>query len=244
MKEWSYDLLCGTLATIFTISSSHPFDTLKETIQYFEKASSGADAAADLIRIRSLKGQAFEEVYHLCKKQIVLESHAPKLNVDRLMAWVEVLSSVGGASEVRLIGWLKKEVVRAYSSHPDIRELSEFLDQTIDVLRRAPAQKELPRIRDVEKSARSALVPVRNSGILEDRLIRFVEAMNSDKFSGLNSATAQVLTADIRARQERRRYLPIVARDAEIDAAGCRRRQGRICLPGPRAGESLSGVLG
>ncbi len=196
-----------------------PFDALKETIRYFEKSSAGADPAADLIRIRSLKGQTFEEVYHLCKKQIVLESHAPKLNVDRLIAWVEVLSSMAGSADVRLVGWLKKEVLRAYSSHPDIRELSGFLDQTIDVLRGAPAQRELPRIRDVEKSTRSAVVAVRNSGILEDRLIRFVEAMNSEKFSGLNSATAQVLTSDIRARQERRRYLPIVARDAEIDAA-------------------------
>jgi ATP-dependent Clp protease ATP-binding subunit ClpA len=199
--------------------SADPFETLKETIQYFEKASVSSDPNADIIRIQSLKGQAFEEVYHLAKKQIVLESHAPKLNVDRLMAWVDVFASIGGPTDVRLVGWLKKEVLKAYSNHPEIREFSGFLDQTIENLRVAPAQRELPRIREVEKAARTGIVSVRNTGILEDRLIRFVEAMNSEKFSGLNSATAQVLTSDIRARQERRRYNPVVARDTEIDAA-------------------------
>lgn|GEM_PF-2085745 len=195
------------------------FEALRSTLQYFEKSGTPTDPGADLARIATLRGQAYEEVYHLAKRQIILESHAAKLNADRLIAWVEVLASIAPAHDARLVGWLKKELSKAYSAHPDLPELDAYLEQVASVLKRKPAQQELPRIQEVEKATRALVGPVRNPGILDDRLIRFVEAMNSDKFANFNSATARVLTSDIRAEMQRQRYISVVARDREIDAA-------------------------
>ncbi|MBU6153772.1 MAG: AAA family ATPase [Bdellovibrionales bacterium] len=199
--------------------ADQPLEGLKDTIRHFEKAQGSTDPEGDLERIRSLRGQAFQEVQVLAKRQIILESHASVLNVERLIAWVEVLGSISDSSEIRLVGWLKKEVLKAYSNHPDIRELTGFLDQTLELLRKNPRVGELPRIREVEGAARASLIVRKNSGIPDDRLIRFVEALNSDKFTQFNSATAQALTPDIRASQERNRFVPVLARDAEIDSA-------------------------
>ena len=204
------------------VFAREPYDTLRATILSLEKGASGLDRKQALLRIRNLTGQKYAEVYELAKKQIVFESRAAQLDSERLVAWLEVLVSVAPGSEVKFVSWLKREVNKAYSLHPDLELMNVAFDQAKSSLQAKPSDLSLPSIRELDQGSATALVAEvvsRNPGISDEKLARFAEVLKTDRFAIVSGGSVQVLTSDLRSRQVKGTLNPVVARDREIDAA-------------------------
>ena len=196
-----------------------PDQGLKSTIAFLEKANSSSDKKQVLSQIRSLKGRAYEEVYDLVKKQIVLDSHAASLDAERMIAWVEVLTSISGKGEIRFIQWLTREINANFRAHPDLKSIREAFKSSIDTLKFRPVVFDRPSIRRLELEAALALSNPPNRGVADELIKSFTHAFNTEKYEILRSATEKVLTEEIRNKQLNRTLKPVIAREAEINSA-------------------------
>ncbi|NDG85874.1 MAG: hypothetical protein EBX52_12675, partial [Proteobacteria bacterium] len=216
------------LVAAFTLSSSlhappafaqGPDQGLKSTIAFLDKANSSTDKKQVLSQIRSLKGQAFDEVYDLVKKQIVLDSHAASLDADRMIAWVEVLTSISGKGETRFLNWLTREINANFRTHPDLKTIRTALKSSIETLKGKPEVVARSSIRRAELEAALALSRPVNQGVSDELLKTFSTAYQGEKFELLRAATERVLTQELRNKQLNHTLKPVIARETEINSA-------------------------
>ncbi len=205
--------------TINTTFAGTPDPGIKSTIQFLDKANSTSDRNQVLAQIRSLKGQNYQEVYDLVKKQIVLDSHAAKLDAERMIAWIEVLTSISAKGETRFIGWLTREINANFRAHPDLKSVRLALKSATDTLKQQPEFVDHPTLRSVELEAAIALRNPANTGISDELLKTYMTTYNTEKYDLLRAATDRVLTQDIRQKQINHTLKPVIARETEINSA-------------------------
>jgi ATP-dependent Clp protease ATP-binding subunit ClpA len=198
--------------------AGEPYDSLRAAIRYFDSSESSRNGSGDLPRIEALKGQAYEEVHRLAKKQIISECHASRLDSERLLAWLSVLDSMANSGDSRFFGWVKREITKNYSAHPDLAVLVEELNHFELNAKGATARDLLPSFEDMERSEYVKVARRVNDGISDETLKFFNGFLSVEKHKVAVAGTGQYLTMAVRQKQKSNTLVPVIGRDQEIDA--------------------------
>lgn len=198
--------------------AKEPFDSLRAAIRYFDSSHSGRNLNDDIQRIEALRGQAYEEIYELAKRQIILECHASKLESTRLLAWLTVLDGFASQQDARFFSWVNREISRAYSAHPDLAFLKEELVRFEANAKASQKRLEFASFADLEASELVQSVRPVNDGISDATLERFNTLLRSEKHKVVELLADRILTRELRRNQKDHKLVPIIGRDQEIDA--------------------------
>ncbi len=195
-------------------------DQLNSTIEFLSHTSYANDPDHVLAQIRSLKGRNFREVYDLARKQLLHESQAVVLDSRTIIAWTDVLGSISVSDEIVFFQWLISELRTSYPDHPEIESMIDAAKRGYAAAKSRPVPPTpRPELKDLVTTPNAAPSVVREAGISEIRLQRFLGAWKSDKAEQLKQGALVVLTEDIQKRQREGKFTPIVARDTEINTA-------------------------